>query len=132
MPIKIIQNVDNEIFKKGFYSDGTPISVEVYGKKAVILLFVKKVSKTYHRLEVDIDKTGFKISDNGRTELKKLTDSYGLPDIREPERSFVNTYILDIDVQRGDNTFSGELGILHHLFLLLENEENLEKQPLVC
>lgn len=127
MSIKIIQNVDEDTFKNGFKSTGVHISVKVDEKNSSIILYVKKLARIYHRLVIDIDRAGFKVSEHGRKELKKLIDFYGPPDVREPKRDFINTYVLDVEVQRGDDTFEGELRILDQLFLLLEKDENLER-----
>lgn len=127
MAIKLENQIELETVKAALKAGGATVSVMINSIRAPIKLFIKNVPKLYHRVSIDIDGTGFKISDKGREALKKLADFYGLPDVREPRRLFTNTYVLDIDVQRGSEDMSGELRILDQLFLLFEQDENLQK-----
>jgi hypothetical protein len=127
MAIKLNEYVDEKTIKKASKRDGIYLHVLSDERKSSVRLFVKKVPTFYNRIIIDIDHTGYKISNKGRENLKKLTDFYGKPDVREPKRSFLNSYILDIEVQRGGDDLSGEVGILDRLFTLLEKQDNLEK-----
>lgn len=128
MSIKLLEeNIDwGKLLKRASKSVGVLIPVSSHGKNSAVRLFMKKVPRYYHNLKIDVDGTGYKISDQGRKALANLISFYGEPDVRTPKRSFVNTYAVDLEVQRGGDSTEGEERILDQLALLLEKSENLE------
>lgn len=128
MSIKLLdEKIDwSKALKKASKSEGVLIPVTSHGKNSAVRLFMKKVPRYYHNLSVDVDGTGYKISEQGRKALAGLISYYGEPDVRTPKRGFVNTYVMDLEVQRGGTSLEGEGRILDHLMLLLGKSENLE------
>lgn len=128
MSIKLLEeNIDwGKLLKRASKSEGILIPVSSHGKNSAVRLLMKKVPRYYHNLKIDVDGTGYKISDQGRKALASLISFYGEPDVRTPKRSFVDTYSVDLEVQRGGDSTEGEERILDQLALLLEKSENLE------
>jgi len=126
MGIKLLdENIDWD-FKRALKPEGALIPVTSHGKNSVVKVYMKKVPRYYHRITVDVDGTGYKISEEGRKALKKMVVDYDGPDVRESKRNFVNTYVLDTEVQRSGDSTEGEGMFLYKLMLLLEKDENLE------
>ena len=132
--IKIDDYIDKDDVLYGILNDGMKrggrgTSVRVFFDENQSFIYVSMVkNRNYHRIEIDIETTGYKISRQGRRDLAVLIQQAGQPDVREPEREFVNTCVLDIEVQREDKRLRGEMNVLHLLLRLLEEPGVIEKQ----